>query len=148
MRSRCDSWCSYLPVVLDLLNGEMKIEIWHSTQTARHNVVFAKDKLPCYLAHQRCYAMMSGQLSRALTVHHMDCGANGSCSSAAAKCVCVLQLFVCVGILLAFVIGLPYDGKEATVHLLGNDTAWWRVMFGLGLVPSIMQVCCLMHLPP
>lgn len=62
--------------------------------------------------------------------------------------VCVLQLFVCVGILLAFIIGLPYDGKEATVPLLGNDTAWWRVMFGLGLVPAIMQVCCHMHLAP
>ena len=55
----------------------------------------------------------------------------------------VLQLFVCVGILLAFVIGLPYDGKKATVNLLGEDTAWWRVMFALGLVPAIMQVCAL-----
>lgn len=52
----------------------------------------------------------------------------------------MLQLFVCVGILLAFLVGLPYDGREATVHLLGHDTAWWRVMFALGLVPGIMQV--------
>ena len=59
----------------------------------------------------------------------------------------VLQLFVCVGILLAFVIGLPYDGKEATVHLLGEETAWWRVMFALGLVPATMQVCVLAPAP-
>ncbi|KAL3148888.1 hypothetical protein ABBQ32_001758 [Trebouxia sp. C0010 RCD-2024] len=49
------------------------------------------------------------------------------------------QLFVCVGILVAFVIGLPYDGKEATVQLLGYDTAWWRVMFAIGLLPATMQ---------
>ena len=55
----------------------------------------------------------------------------------------VLQLFVCVGILLAFGIGLPYDGEEAMVHLLGKETAWWRVMFAFGLVPAIMQVCVL-----
>ena len=45
-----------------------------------------------------------------------------------------------MGILLAFAIGLPYDGKEATVNLLGNETAWWRVMFALGLVPAVTQV--------
>ena len=53
---------------------------------------------------------------------------------------CVLQLFVCVGILLAFAIGLPYDGKEATINLLGKATSWWRVMFALGLVPDVAQV--------
>lgn len=55
----------------------------------------------------------------------------------------MLQLFVCVGILVAFVIGLPYDGKEATVQLLDHDTAWWRVMFAIGLLPAAMQVCVL-----
>lgn len=55
----------------------------------------------------------------------------------------VMQLFVCVGILVAFVIGLPYDGKEATVQLLGHDTAWWRVMFAVGVIPAAMQVCLL-----
>ena len=51
-----------------------------------------------------------------------------------------MQLFVCVGILLAFVIGLPYDGQRAYTDLLGHDLAWWRVMFGLGMVPALTQV--------
>ncbi len=59
--------------------------------------------------------------------------------------VCVVQLFVCVGILIAFAIGLPYDGKEAFLSLASHQVAWWRVMFAVGLVPATSQVrlsCC------
>lgn len=51
-----------------------------------------------------------------------------------------LQLFVCVGILIAFTIGLPYDGKEAFLSLAGRQIAWWRVMFAIGTVPAVLQV--------
>ncbi|KAA0048473.1 plastidic glucose transporter 4 [Cucumis melo var. makuwa] len=40
----------------------------------------------------------------------------------------VNQLFICVGILTALVAGLP---------LVGNP-AWWRTMFGISMVPSIL----------
>ena len=52
-----------------------------------------------------------------------------------------LQLFVCVGILVAFAIGRPYDGKEAFVGMAGSQTPWWRVMLAIGLVPAALQVC-------
>lgn len=40
----------------------------------------------------------------------------------------VNQLFICVGILAALVAGLP---------LVGNP-AWWRTMFGISMVPSVL----------
>ncbi|DBB09503.1 TPA: hypothetical protein ACH3X3_008063 [Trebouxia sp. C0006] len=49
------------------------------------------------------------------------------------------QLFVCVGILIAFAIGLPYDGKEAFLDLGQHQIAWWRVMFAIGLAPATLQ---------
>ena len=52
-----------------------------------------------------------------------------------------LQLFVCVGILAAFAIGLPYDGKEAFVTIAGTELPWWRVMLAIGSVPAALQVC-------
>jgi hypothetical protein len=60
--------------------------------------------------------------------------------------VCGLQLFVCVGILIAFAIGLPYDGKEAFLNLAQHQIAWWRVMFAIGLAPATLQVRCCKHI--
>lgn len=42
----------------------------------------------------------------------------------------VNQLFICIGILAALVAGLPLEG---------NPT-WWRTMFGIAIVPSILLV--------
>ena len=53
---------------------------------------------------------------------------------------CCLQLFVNVGILTAFAIGLPYDGNDASLTLGGKHIAWWRVMFAFGTLPAIVQV--------
>ncbi|VAH71615.1 unnamed protein product [Triticum turgidum subsp. durum] len=38
------------------------------------------------------------------------------------------QLFICIGILAALVAGLP----------LAQNPAWWRTMFGISIVPSIL----------
>ena len=66
-------------------------------------------------------------------------------AAAAMMCDCGLQLFVCVGILIAFAIGLPYDGKEAFLNLAEHQIAWWRVMFAIGLAPATLQVRCRKH---
>lgn len=63
-------------------------------------------------------------------------------TAATMMCACGLQLFVCVGILIAFAIGLPYDGKEAFLNLAQHQIAWWRVMFAIGLAPATLQVRC------
>uniref|UniRef100_M1CI12 Hexose transporter n=1 Tax=Solanum tuberosum TaxID=4113 RepID=M1CI12_SOLTU len=40
----------------------------------------------------------------------------------------VNQLFICIGILVALVVGLPLSGNPS----------WWRTMFGLALIPSVL----------
>lgn len=49
-----------------------------------------------------------------------------------------------VGILTAFVIGLPYDGKDASLTLGSHHIAWWHVMLAFGILPAVTQVlqCC------
>ncbi|GAB2300001.1 hypothetical protein Dimus_034045 [Dionaea muscipula] len=42
----------------------------------------------------------------------------------------VNQLFICIGILAALVAGLP----------LAGDPLWWRTMFGIAIVPSVLLV--------
>lgn len=59
-----------------------------------------------------------------------------------------LQFFVNVGILTAFLIGLPYDGKDAFLSLGSHHIAWWRVMLAFGALPAVTQVlqpCCDSH---
>lgn len=41
---------------------------------------------------------------------------------------------------MAFVIGLPYDGKDASLTLGSMHIPWWRVMFVFGAVPALIQV--------
>ena len=56
------------------------------------------------------------------------------------------QVFVNVGILVAFLMGLPYDDCDSrapqpvVVSLFGLDLDWWQVMFGLAVVPALLQV--------
>ena len=54
------------------------------------------------------------------------------------------QLFVCVGILIAYIAGLPYEGSTPPkLHVASYSFAWWRVMFIICLVPALLQVCSL-----
>ena len=72
---------------------------------------------PC----QRCHRIISLQ-------HH----ARGLC----------MQVFICVGILVAYIVGLPYDANQPfAVSLFGRCVAWWRIIFGLGIVPALLQAC-------
>ena len=61
-------------------------------------------------------------------------------------CGCAAQLLVCIGSLVAFVIGLPYASK--TDYRLGMgaiDIAWWRAMQAAGIIPALLQVLLLPH---
>ena len=57
--------------------------------------------------------------------------------------LCVLaQAFICVGILVAYLVGLPYQHNTPQAVTLGGSTvSWWRIMFIIGLIPAISQVC-------
>jgi hypothetical protein len=45
-----------------------------------------------------------------------------------------------VGILVAYVAGVPYDsGAPFAVTLFGRCVSWWRIIFGIGVLPAILQ---------
>ena len=53
----------------------------------------------------------------------------------------VVQVFICVGILVAYLVGLPYrNNTPQHAYIGGSDVAWWRVMLALGLIPAALQV--------
>jgi len=47
------------------------------------------------------------------------------------------QLFICVGILLALIAGLP----------LGGNPAWWRTMFGIAVIPAALLAIGMAYCP-
>ncbi|XP_076919910.1 plastidic glucose transporter 4-like [Bidens hawaiensis] len=47
------------------------------------------------------------------------------------------QLFICIGILAALVAGLP----------LARNPIWWRTMFGIGVIPSVLLALGMMFSP-
>ena len=52
-----------------------------------------------------------------------------------------MQVFICVGILVAYLVGLPYrHNTPQHAYIGGSDVAWWRVMLALGLIPAALQV--------
>ena len=52
-----------------------------------------------------------------------------------------LQVFICIGILVAYLAGLPYrDNTAQHAYIGGSDVAWWRVMLAFGLIPAALQV--------
>lgn len=52
-----------------------------------------------------------------------------------------VQVFICVGILVAYLVGLPYRDNIAQHAYIGSsDVAWWRVMLAFGLIPAALQV--------
>lgn len=54
----------------------------------------------------------------------------------------MLQVFICVGILVAYLVGLPYmNNKAAELPLGSGGVAWWRVMLAIGIIPAASQVC-------
>ncbi|CAK0785259.1 hypothetical protein CVIRNUC_008465 [Coccomyxa viridis] len=58
------------------------------------------------------------------------------------------QVFICVGILVAYLAGLPYrDNTAQHVYIGGSDVAWWRVMLAFGLIPAALQAVGLFFTP-
>lgn len=52
-----------------------------------------------------------------------------------------MQAFICVGILLAYLVGLPYQHNEPQHVVVGSEAvSWWRVMFLFGIAPAVLQV--------
>ncbi|KAK9788826.1 hypothetical protein WJX73_001137 [Symbiochloris irregularis] len=56
--------------------------------------------------------------------------------------LCTLnQVFVTIGILLAYAAGWPYaQGTAKHVQVLGHAVAWWRIMCAMGLIPAAVQM--------
>ncbi|BDA46904.1 Plastidic glucose transporter 4 [Coccomyxa sp. Obi] len=58
------------------------------------------------------------------------------------------QAFICVGILVAYLVGLPYRHNEPqTVVVASHLVSWWRIMFLFGVVPAILQAVGLLFTP-
>ena len=69
--------------------------------------------------------------------------------SAAPSAVLCVQVFICMGILVAYIVGLPYDANQPfAVSLFGRCVAWWRIIFGLGVVPALLQARAKDHYMP
>jgi MFS family permease len=49
------------------------------------------------------------------------------------------QLFICSGILLSYLAGLPYISSP---HPQWAGTAWWRFMLLLPVAPALLQARC------
>lgn len=51
-----------------------------------------------------------------------------------------VQVFICVGILVAYLVGLPYMHNEPVSVGSGKaQVAWWRVMLAIGMIPAALQ---------
>ena len=53
---------------------------------------------------------------------------------------------ICLGILVAFMLGLPYASEEVfSVTVLGRSIGWWRVMLAAAVLPALLQVTTFMQ---
>ncbi|PSC75287.1 plastidic glucose transporter 4-like isoform [Micractinium conductrix] len=57
------------------------------------------------------------------------------------------QVCINVGILAAYLLGLPYSLGPASVALLGREVDWWRIMFAAGMGPALLQAAALALCP-
>ncbi|GBF90824.1 plastidic glucose transporter [Raphidocelis subcapitata] len=57
------------------------------------------------------------------------------------------QVFINIGILLAYLAGIPYEREFSGFNLRGQFVAWWRVMVGLQLLPAALQAVALLGSP-
>ena len=52
----------------------------------------------------------------------------------------VHALQICTGILVAFILGLPYASEDLfSIHILHSDIGWWRVMLASAVLPALCQ---------
>eukprot|EP00887_Chlorella_sp_A99_P005345 scaffold1.g5345.t1 len=58
------------------------------------------------------------------------------------------QVFINIGILAAYLIGLPYEGDaRASATVAGRELPWWRVMLGVSVAPALLQAAGLALCP-
>ncbi|KIZ00412.1 hypothetical protein MNEG_7552 [Monoraphidium neglectum] len=57
------------------------------------------------------------------------------------------QVFINVGILLAYLAGVPYEQEFSGFNFRGQFVAWWRVMVALQAVPAALQAVALLGSP-
>lgn len=51
-----------------------------------------------------------------------------------------LQVFICIGILVAYLVGLPYiNNQPAALDLGSAHIPWWRAMLAIGIIPAASQ---------
>ena len=85
----------------------------------------AKPCYTCYACHRMLYI--------ARPCSHLSTGSIRCCACA--------QAFICVGILVSYLLGLPYQhNMPQAVTLAGAHVSWWRPMFLFGVLPAIAQV--------
>lgn len=51
-----------------------------------------------------------------------------------------MQLSLCIGILVAYLLGIPYEHDISTIELGSWEVSWWRVVLFLGILGSLTQV--------
>jgi hypothetical protein len=51
-----------------------------------------------------------------------------------------MQVFINVGILLAYCAGIPYEHDFTVVPLFGTHISWWRFMMVFSCIPALLQV--------
>jgi len=54
------------------------------------------------------------------------------------------QVFINIGILVAYSAGIPYDYGVDDVAVLGTTVPWWRVVLCAGALPAMLQLLCLL----
>lgn len=57
------------------------------------------------------------------------------------------QVFINVGILLAYLAGLPYQYHMEVLPIAGLPIPWWRVMILMALIPAVAQLLVLLSCP-
>lgn len=56
------------------------------------------------------------------------------------------QVFINLGILAAYLVGIPYEHDFTGFHMF-HFISWWRVMIGIGIAPAVIQVAILLFCP-
>eukprot|EP00798_Chlamydomonas_sp_ICE-L_P002972 gene2972-12979_t len=54
------------------------------------------------------------------------------------------QVWVNVGLVVAYCMGMPYEYNLVNVNILGKDVPWWRIMITMAFIPAILQLLGLM----
>ena len=68
-------------------------------------------------------------------------------SPSAPPAATAVQVMFSVGVVIAYLAGLPYWFQIESVTLCGLDVPWWRVMVSMAAVLALAQAACLWACP-